>query len=159
MPLAAPRFCPMPGCPELTKGERCEAHRRALYAVNDAGRGSPAQRGYDRAWRRVRALKLSIDPLCELRTHCPKFSFGSQIATEVDHILTIRERPDLRLVFSNLRSACRSCHSARTMKDSVASKGGGSTSPVPSTDYRRSPKFYAVAGFDGGVSRSAGNDF
>ncbi len=109
MPLAAPRFCPMPGCPELTSGERCPAHRHARNAANDARRGSPAQRGYDRAWNRVRALKLSMDPFCEIRTHCTGLSLAHQLATKVDHIITIRERPYLRLVLSNLAAPASGC--------------------------------------------------
>ncbi|WP_238996817.1 HNH endonuclease [Entomobacter blattae] len=40
-------------------------------------------------------------------------------ATEVDHIQTVRNRPDLRLDPRNLRALCKSCHSARTMRDQV----------------------------------------
>jgi 5-methylcytosine-specific restriction endonuclease McrA len=32
----------------------------------------------------------------------------------VDHIQTIVERPDLRLVDANLRSLCKPCHDAHT---------------------------------------------
>src|SRR5688572_20384391 len=130
MPVAAPRFCPVPGCPQLTSGERCEAHRHSSWAANDARRGTPAQRGYDRAWRLVRAMKLRMNPFCEIRTHCAGRSILDQLATEVDHIETIRERPDLRLSLSNLRSACKSCHSARTMRDSIRTRGGGPGSRV-----------------------------
>ena len=147
MPYAAPRPCPAPGCPELTNGGRCPAHRRARNAAMDARRGSPAERGYDRAWRRLRRLKLAAAPWCEIRTHCAKLSILERLATEVDHIESVRERPDLRLVWSNLRSACKRCHSARTMRDQVRGRRASSESEHVSKRERRGP----VANF--GASR------
>lgn len=38
----------------------------------------------------------------------------SRKATDVDHRITIAERPDLRLSWSNLRSYCHECHSRHT---------------------------------------------
>jgi len=114
MPYAAPRPCPHPGCPVLTNGGRCKEHQRAKHAAIDARRGSPGERGYDRAWQQLRKLKLSADPWCEIKTHCANLSLTQQLATEVDHIQTVRDFPELRLVWSNLRSACKRCHSART---------------------------------------------
>ena len=120
MPSAPKQSCAAPGCPELVSGvPRCPKHQKQRYRECDSRRGSPSERGYDRAWQRLRALKLEADPFCEIRTHCANRSITHQAATEVDHIISIRERPDLRLVLSNLRSACKSCHSARTMRDSV----------------------------------------
>lgn len=71
-------------------------------------RGSAASRGYDQAWRKLRSFFLSLTPQCEV---C------KQPATEADHILTVRERPDLRLQMSNLRALCKSCHSRRTVSE------------------------------------------
>jgi len=117
MPYGAPRPCPHPGCPVLTKGGRCKKHQRAKHAAIDARRGSPSERGYDRTWQQLRKLKLATDPWCEIKTHCANLSLTHQLATEVDHIQTVRDYPELRLVWSNLRSACKRCHSARTMRD------------------------------------------
>ena len=36
-----------------------------------------------------------------------------------DHQLTIESRPDLRLDLDNLRTRCNTCHSAKTMRESV----------------------------------------
>ena len=58
-------------------------------------------------------MKLAADPFCQIETHC-KGMMPDNVATEVDHIIPIRQRPDLRLVWSNLQSACRACHSAKT---------------------------------------------
>ena len=50
------RPCIEPGCPNLTEGTRCAAHARA----RDRARGSSAQRGYDSAWRALRAKAIRI---------------------------------------------------------------------------------------------------
>jgi 5-methylcytosine-specific restriction enzyme A len=126
MPSAAPRFCPAPGCPVLTNGGRCQAHRRARHAAIDARRGSPSARLYDRTWQLLRKLKLATDPWCEIKTHCATLPLIQQLASEVDHIQTVRDHPELRLVWSNLRSACKRCHSARTMRDQVHPKEAAS---------------------------------
>jgi 5-methylcytosine-specific restriction protein A len=117
MPYAAPRFCPAPGCPQLTNGQRCQAHRQAWNAANDARRGSPAERGYDRTWQRLRKQKLAVDPFCQIRTLCTDLPITRGLATEVDHIIPIKQRPDLRLEWTNLQSACKPCHSAKTMQE------------------------------------------
>ena len=44
-------------------------------------------------------------------------------ATEVDHIVSIKDRPDLRLVWSNLRAMTKSCHSRRTAKEQGFARG------------------------------------
>lgn len=73
-------------------------------------RGSASSRGYDRKWRRVRAAKLRADPLCE---HCTREG-RVRAATEVDHIIPIEQRPDLRLDWDNLQSLCNPCHERKT---------------------------------------------
>ena len=125
MPYAAPRLCPHPGCPRLTSGGRCEEHRRQRNRAIDARRGSPSARGYDRTWVQLRKRKLAVNPWCEIKTHCANLSLIDQLAAEVDHIETISDHPELRLVWTNLRSACKRCHSARTMRDSVSGPGRG----------------------------------
>jgi len=78
----------------------------------DQVRGSSSARGYDRAWRRTRDLKLKRDPLCE---DCLENEFVEP-AVEVHHVIKIAERPDLRLDIDNLRSLCKTCHSIRTAR-------------------------------------------
>jgi 5-methylcytosine-specific restriction endonuclease McrA len=39
------------------------------------------------------------------------------LAIDVDHLLSVRQHPELRLTWSNLRSFCHSHHSARTARD------------------------------------------
>lgn len=98
MPMSPPRHRP-PGMPTR---EQAEARRKALI---DQRRPSSASRGYDAAWRKVRRLFLQHNPRC---CECPA------AATDADHVISIRERPDLRLSWSNLRPYCHAHHSRRT---------------------------------------------
>jgi 5-methylcytosine-specific restriction protein A len=66
---------------------------------------SPAERGYDADWRRVRKQVLEETPICP----CGK------PATDVDHIRPFRGLADpLRLARGNLRALCHPCHMGRT---------------------------------------------
>jgi 5-methylcytosine-specific restriction protein A len=60
-------------------------------------------------WRKLRRLKLKSDPLCAL---CPPDC--RRPATEVDHIASVRERPDLTWTWGNLQSLCHECHCRKT---------------------------------------------
>lgn len=100
MPTRAPRHRP----PQITP-----QHRQVI----ERERGSASSRGYDRTWQRLRLAVLAEEPLC-------RFCYAAGQVTparEVDHIETIRDRPDLRLVRSNLRPLCTPCHSARTARE------------------------------------------
>lgn len=109
MPYAPPKHCPKPGHPPYTES-RCPLCARAARAKADANRPTAAARGYDAAWRRVRKDFLAAHPGC-CAAGC------SQPATEVDHVQSIAERPDLRLSWSNLRGFCKPHHSQRTGRD------------------------------------------
>lgn len=73
----------------------------------NADRPSSAARGYDADWRALRAAFLYANPLC-----CVPGCLAH--ATEADHIVSVRERPDLRLVWDNLRPCCKPHHSRHT---------------------------------------------
>jgi len=88
--------------PEITEPER----KRQL----DRNRPSSSARGYDAAWRKLRAAFIRAHPVCQ-HPGCTAASL------DADHIKSIAERPDLRLEWSNLRALCRSHHSSRTAKD------------------------------------------
>jgi 5-methylcytosine-specific restriction endonuclease McrA len=62
-------------------------------------------------WRKLRRLKLKESPLCAL---CPP-DFKKP-ATDVDHILPVKERPDLAWEWDNLQSLCHECHSMKTTR-------------------------------------------
>lgn len=115
MPQLAKRPCSAYGCPVLVTHGRCPLHQQQRNVHIDDRRVSSSKRGYDAAWRRLRLAKLAEDPLCQINTHCQH----PTAASEVDHIIPIAARPDLRLEWSNLQSACHACHSAKTMRESV----------------------------------------
>jgi len=95
-------------CGALVETGRCPACRQKL----ETRRGTTKERGYAQGWPRIRAAKLAADPFCQIRTHC-----AGIIATEVDHKIPISERPDLRLTWSNLQSACKPCNVAKAHQE------------------------------------------
>lgn len=78
----------------------------------DHRRGSSTQRGYDRDWERLRIEFLALHPYCECDVH--KGEDERVLSNVVDHIISIRERPDLRLEWSNLRAMTKPCHDRHT---------------------------------------------
>lgn len=111
MPSRPPTACRRTGCGGVVVGgicSRCGPLRRATAAEHDERRGDATARGYDSAWRRVRAVALARDSgLCCL-CHRP--------AVLVDHITPIRDGGE-RLALDNLQSLCRRCHDAKTGED------------------------------------------
>jgi len=75
-------------------------------------RFDPAFYGKSR-WRRLRRRYLARHPLCQ---RCSTDQ-SPVLAEHVDHIEPRRQRPDLSLQWSNLRSLCVSCHSTVTIAD------------------------------------------
>ncbi|WP_192820185.1 HNH endonuclease [Rufibacter sp. LB8] len=65
------------------------------------------------AWRKLRARKLANDPLC---THCQKKGIIT-LGSDIDHVLSIAKRPDLKLDYDNLQTLCKSCHSIKTSSE------------------------------------------
>lgn len=114
MPSRAKRPCKHPGCRDVASAGRfCTRHAGDAAAVRpyDRWRGSPASRGYDKDWRRVRLEALQRDKhLCQ---DCLKRNVLTR-ATEVHHKITIELAPYLRLDLDNLVSLCKPCHSGIT---------------------------------------------
>jgi len=115
MRLKAPvRPCLGAGCGRLieTGRPRCEECETKARRTTDRGRGSSWRRGYDTDWIKLRTLYIRANPLCEdcLET--------DQLAAtdEVHHKIPISDRPDLRLVWDNLRGLCKPCHSRITAR-------------------------------------------
>lgn len=103
----------MPQRPSLHRvpWHRSRADReRQRKAALDQHRQGAAARGYDADWQRLRTLYLKRHPLCS-EPDCYR------TATDVDHLLSVRQHPELRLAWSNLRSFCHPHHSARTARD------------------------------------------
>ena len=102
-------------CPSLAeKGSSyCSIHKPAIRKQYDDSRGTAKERGYDHTWRRLRRIKLSNNPLCEL---CLSKDIVVQ-ASQVDHIIPVSQQPELRLVYDNLQSLCETCHSKKTREE------------------------------------------
>lgn len=119
MPPRSRRMCSQAGCRVVVSGGKCAKHqakadaaRAARMAAMDAARPSSGERGYDADWRAVRRQFLAAHPMC-LGYGRRAGSCGAK-ATEVDHIVSVAQAPELRLRWSNLRPFCKPCHSART---------------------------------------------
>lgn len=110
MPSLPLRPCSHIGCRELiASGQRCPEHgkERGEY---EAHRVAAHKRGYDHAWNDVRDAYIRANPWCQLRLTCQQRPITQRLAAEVHHKQSILERPDLRLEWSNLASACGPCH-------------------------------------------------
>ena len=71
--------------------------------------GDPRQ---SRAWRKLKDQVVREEPLCWLRLPgCTTFS------TTADHVLTVKQRPDLAMVRANLHGACTPCNLKRNDKN------------------------------------------
>ena len=110
MPQRPFHICNHPGCGAKTKSTYCPAHTTQRSRERDRHRGLPGARGYDHHWRRLRDRKMKQDPACERCDAGGKFT----LAEEVHHIISIAERPELRLALDNLQSLCGACHRAIT---------------------------------------------
>jgi len=117
------RPCGKIGCRNLTTERYCADHAHLVEQQR-----KERHRHYDRhqrdkqaavfyksiEWLRVRQQALIRDHgLCQ---DCLEHKHITP-ATEVDHIIPIRVRWDLRLVLSNLRSLCHRCHMIKTAED------------------------------------------
>lgn len=108
MPRKPRTPCSVPGCPELTSGGRCEAHRRqdeALRRANGSGAYSSSR------WQRIRKAFLYRNPWCVL---CMRQ------ATVADHYPLSRRQLISRGVDpdtpARLRPLCTLCHNKETAK-------------------------------------------
>ncbi|WP_042776333.1 HNH endonuclease [Sinorhizobium fredii] len=70
-------------------------------------RKKPRNIPYDHDWQRLSKRFLRVHPMCMVR------GCGRQ-AKHVDHIVTVRAAPHLRLAWSNLQALCRQHHSRLT---------------------------------------------
>jgi 5-methylcytosine-specific restriction protein A len=79
-------------------------------------RRNSTERGYDGRWRRFRKWFLS-QPEHAICEDCIEFGLSPyQLSTEVHHVKKVADFPELRLVESNCRGSCKTCHSIRTAR-------------------------------------------
>jgi 5-methylcytosine-specific restriction protein A len=97
----------MPRRPAIYAAEQRRQQRRSY----DRARGAWKKFYSLAAWRRLRRMQLAAEPWCR---HCmARGTFAP--ATQVDHIIDRRVRPDLALDAANLQSLCATCHSRKTI--------------------------------------------
>ena len=99
---------------------KAKAHKpKKVAGIKSHGpkRESSARRGYDSAWYRLRNDFVRAHPTCCV-PGC------GQPTEEVDHKIPVRQRPDLRLDWSNLQPLCKSHHSKKTVRENKATLFG-----------------------------------
>lgn len=109
MPLKPWKQCGNPRCPNLTRGpycDECKPKQNRKHRSDNFYRSA--------AWLRLRRAHLREHPLCVDCVEDPSID-PPALATEVDHVQSIRDRPDLKLDPSNLASLCKSHHSRKTV--------------------------------------------
>lgn len=106
------KVCAKAGCNALTKDRYCSKHKNERNS-HDKYRPNANARGYDYQWSKVRKLHLNANPLCVFCLDAGKVTE----ATDVDHIKSLADYPELKTDPNNLRSLCHSCHSRRTWRD------------------------------------------
>lgn len=101
MPTAPKRFTLHP--------PRDRHKERTLY------QGSASERGYDTAWKKLRASHVAEHPLCE---DCLQEGVVNPEQIEVDHVQPFHGKDDpLRLDPNNLRSLCKRHHQLKTQRE------------------------------------------
>lgn len=118
----------MPARPPLHRPSGFGAESRA-HAARDrerqALRPNSVERGYDGEWQRARSMHLANHSWCSV----PGCALP---ASDVDHVQSMQERPDLRLDPSNFRSMCHAHHAQRTARDQgFAQSGPANSSNAP----------------------------
>jgi 5-methylcytosine-specific restriction protein A len=113
MPWAPEKRCYEPGCAlvALPGKPRCPAHQRAYYRQDNASRDPALTAFYNSTeWKGFRAAYRAEHPWCQT---CEREG-RETLAQQVDHLIPVRQRPDLALDEGNVQSLCASCHSRRT---------------------------------------------
>ena len=104
MPRRPGRRCHHPGCPELSDESYCPQHR-VDTREHDKDRATAAERGYGSVWQKVRARKMTRDPLCE---DCRRKGIIRE-AEQVHH----KDGNSSNNKNNNLESLCVPCHGAK----------------------------------------------
>jgi 5-methylcytosine-specific restriction protein A len=101
----------MPQRPTTMKTLAIRGAPSRLNAVQPRTLRKTVERGYDAVWEKLRdAFKLA-NPICK---HCLEQDGKAVPMHDVDHIIDIDKRPDLRLDWDNLQSLCKTHHGRKT---------------------------------------------
>lgn len=129
MPVRAARIC---GCGHrVASGVLCpceERRSKERKARHDAKRPNAQARGYDAEWQEE--AKAFLRAPGNERCACGAPS------TVVMHVISIRRRPDLRMVKSNWRPGCHRCNAREAARDKAEATGGGSRLAAGANDRR-----------------------
>ncbi|HMO86434.1 MAG TPA: HNH endonuclease [Lacipirellulaceae bacterium] len=112
MPDRPLRKCCKPGCRNLTRSARCEAHATERAYSTRSRRSAEAQQLYTHAWTKAAAAFRKANPLC---AECQRQGRTTP-AYCVDHIIPHRGDPGLFWAADNWQSLCRSCHATKTAR-------------------------------------------
>jgi len=102
--------CVESGCPTLVMAgtSRCEAHQRQRQRAYDANQRPDRHAFYHSPeWRALSKRVRREQPYCVR---------GAR-TTQADHIIRVKERPDLASDRGNVVGLCRPCHSRKTAKE------------------------------------------
>lgn len=72
-----------------------------------------AKSPYDARWQRFRKGKLMRNPLC---AYCLELGHTTA-ATDVHHVIPIRDAPELRLSDANTIALCKACHDGPAQRE------------------------------------------
>lgn len=61
-----------------------------------------------RRWQNLRARVIKEEPLCQLRLSC-----CTVVSDTADHIVPVKNRPDLKFNRHNVRGSCQACNMRR----------------------------------------------
>ena len=71
-----------------------------------------------RQWRKLRQMLLASEPLCR---YCKEL--GKATPAEIaDHIIPVKERPDLAFDMDNLQGLCKRCHDSVKQREEKTGK-------------------------------------
>jgi len=113
--------CRHPRCPNVaTSGGYCADHQSERRRPSDEHRGSARQRGYTRAWERLRAYVLRTEPLCR---PCQVKGIVRP-ATLVHHLDPISEGNPNLPPLDRLVPMCEECHArVHSRRELLTSRG------------------------------------
>ena len=117
--MATPRMCRICPSAAVTKQGLCEScasmpqyvprHERERKRKRGKRRSPPLKRSVH--WERLAKAYLASNPYC---VRCALKGRTHAVATEVDHIISVRLEPKRELDRSNLQAVCHRCHSVKT---------------------------------------------
>jgi 5-methylcytosine-specific restriction endonuclease McrA len=95
---------------------------------NGQDRDDSGERGYDNRWNRLSARFAKQNPFCRF---CDQEGFDTELGQARDHIIPVRDRPDLRLTWKNVQNLCNSHHNGEKRKLEAIARATGQLECLP----------------------------